>query len=198
MPFWDYFLAIEQDLAECTRYVQFGENFGENSNQDNYKTFSLEFARIIVASGAECDTVMKKLYKSICGSEAPDILRRFAVLNSAYPTLVRHEIEIPKYSLSFTPWETWSSDNSPDWWGNAYDKIKHERDVYFVNANLRNAILATAGLLCTLMYYYRELESKHLLTVHFDISESPRLLSPKHYGSWTEASISWGYDFPDE
>lgn len=189
MPFWGYFLAIEQDLEQCTRYIQFDEK--------NYKMFSLEFARIIVASGAECDTVMKLLCESIHGSGVSDsILERFRIVNSAYPKFVEHEIEIPRYGLSFTPWKTWSSTNSPDWWNNAYNKIKHERDKYFENANLENAILATAALLCTLRYYYEELKSKQSIRLHINLSESPRLLSPKHYAPWLDVEITWDYYLP--
>jgi hypothetical protein len=189
MPNWEYFLAIEQDLDKCTRYVQFC--------QQNYKTYSLEFARIIVASGAECDTIMKLLCRSIGSSRVPEKIGEcFPIVNSAYPKFVEHEIRIPRYGLSFTPWGTWSSTNSPDWWKNGYNKIKHERDTSFENANLENAIMATAGLLCTLLYYYEELRLKQSIPLHIDFSQSPRLLSPRHYGPWQDAEITWGYDLP--
>lgn len=189
MPFWEYFLAIEQDLEKCTRYVEFDKR--------NYGAHSLEFARIIVASGAECDTVMKLLCESIRGSGVPDcILDRFPIVNLAYPTFTEHEIEIPRYGLSYRPWGAWSSSGSPFWWGKGYDKIKHERDRYFENANLENAIMATAGLLCTLMYYYEELRVKRSIPLRVELSQFPKLLSPKDYGPWQGADILWGYSFP--
>jgi hypothetical protein len=189
MPFWEYFLAIEQDLEKCTRYVQFDEK--------NYKTYSLEFARIIVASGAECDTVMKALCKSIDSSQVPSKMPEyFPIVCKVYPRFIEYEIEIPRYELSFAPWKTWSSDKSPDWWKKAYNKIKHERDKYFKNANLRNAIMATAGLLVTLLYYYdHEIlrpEPPHPMCI--DSSWSPRLLCPKYYGQGEPAQIGLEYD----
>ena len=189
LPHWEYFLAIEQDLEKCTRYVEFDER--------NYKTFSLEFARIIVASGAECDTVMKLLCNSIDSSKDPqDILQYFPIVNSKYPKFIKYEIQILRYKLVFLkPWETWSETDSPDWWKNGYNKIKHERDKYFENANLKNAIMATAGLLCTLLYYYEELKSKgSISSIDIDLQQSPKLLSPKHYDSWQSVEILWEHE----
>jgi hypothetical protein len=117
-------------------------------------------------------------------------------VNLAYPTFTEHEIEIPRYGLSYRPWGAWSSSGSPFWWGKGYDKIKHERDRYFENANLENAIMATAGLLCTLMYYYEELRVKRSIPLRVELSQFPKLLSPKDYGPWQGADILWGYSFP--
>lgn len=108
MPYWEYFLAIEQDLEKCTRYIQFDAR--------NYKAYSLEFARIIVASGAECDTVMKSLCNSIDDSKAPrSIGRYFPIVTSAYPRFAEYEINIPRYGLSLMPWKGWSSSDRPGW-----------------------------------------------------------------------------------
>ena len=193
MPHWEYFLAIEQDLEKCTRYVQFDAR--------NYGTYSLEFARIIVASGAECDTVMKLLCGSIDSSRNPNnISGYFPVVSSAYPRFAEYEINIPRYGLSFMPWKGWSSTDSPDWWKNAYNKIKHERDQHFDSANLGNAILAAAALLCTLLYYYKQLQSQvaepeRATFIDIGDAQSPRLLWPKRYdSSWQGADILWDYE----
>jgi len=186
MPNWEYFLAIEQDLDKCTRYVQFC--------QQNYKSYSLEFARIIVASGAECDTVMKAMCKCIDSSQAPSsIPEYFQIVSKAYPRLVEYEIELPRYDLSFAPWKSWSPKEGPDWWKNGYNMIKHERDNGFENANLEYAISAAAGLFVILLYYYDQL-LKPSAHIYVDSSWSPRLLSPKYYGQGEPAQIGWEYD----
>lgn len=190
LPFWEYFLAIEEDLERCTRYVEFCEG--------NYGTSSLEFARIIMASGAECDTVMALLCKSI-GS--PRVVRsitdRFQTVAGKYPKFVDHEVEIPRYGIVCRPWETWSATTGPDWWKMGYNKIKHERDKFFKNANLKYAIGATAGLLCTLLYYYRELDPEKKPVVMVDYLHSPTLLLPRRYNTaWQGAEIMSEYDFP--
>lgn len=55
--FWEYYLAIEEDLANCSRYVEFGEQ--------NYTTYSTEFAKIIVLASAEIDTILRELCELI-------------------------------------------------------------------------------------------------------------------------------------
>ncbi|MFN3640683.1 MAG: hypothetical protein ACK4UK_07170 [Flavobacterium sp.] len=49
---WNYFLAIENDFEKMTRYVELSES--------NDKTFSIEFARIIMAATQEVDVILKK------------------------------------------------------------------------------------------------------------------------------------------
>jgi len=57
LPHWEYFLSIETDLTQGMRYVEFAP--------ENYATFSVEFARIIVAASAEFDAVAKALCNAI-------------------------------------------------------------------------------------------------------------------------------------
>ena len=128
LPHWEYFLAIESDLENCSRYVEFC--------YDNYETYSLEFARIIMASGSEFDTIMKLICKSIKPSEKPDnILQYYPILNSKYPNFTLYEMFIPRYKICLQPWKEWSEKKSPYWWSKGYNKIKHERN------NKKNIIL---------------------------------------------------------
>jgi hypothetical protein len=41
-PHWDYFLTLEADLSVVARYIEF--------SRDNFGTYSIELARIIVES----------------------------------------------------------------------------------------------------------------------------------------------------
>src|SRR5262249_3908404 len=93
---WNYFLALEQDVAAVSRYVEFPEaNFG---------TFSVELAHLLLAAASEVDVLAKR----ICGLVAPGD-SRFApearssindyrdVLVPAYPTLSRRTVFVPRY-----------------------------------------------------------------------------------------------------
>jgi hypothetical protein len=51
------------------------------------------------------------------------------------------------------PWEDWSGHSNPDWW-RSYNNVKHQRDVYFHEATLRNAINALGALLLLDYSYY--------------------------------------------
>jgi hypothetical protein len=50
-PHWNYLLAIERDLDEISRFVEFDEK--------NFDCFSIEIARLLLASAAEVDVVCK-------------------------------------------------------------------------------------------------------------------------------------------
>ena len=56
-PHWNYFLAIEKDLETLARYVEF--------NKDNFKCFSIEMARLLLAAAAEVDIVCKQLCRKM-------------------------------------------------------------------------------------------------------------------------------------
>ena len=51
--FWNYFLMFESDFNNTIRYVDLSE--------ENYGTFSIEFARQIGCICAEFETICKKL-----------------------------------------------------------------------------------------------------------------------------------------
>ena len=55
-PHWQYFLAIEADMENTTRYVQ--------PTGDNFKTYSIEFASILLSAGSEIDVVAQVLSKA--------------------------------------------------------------------------------------------------------------------------------------
>lgn len=167
IPHWQYFLSIESDLAKCSRYVEFDSR--------NFGVFSVEFARIIVAASAEFDAVAKKLCKHINPRLNPQSIDKYQpIILGQYPRIEECLVEIPSYRLQFQPWKDWAA-QSPRWWTKSYNKIKHERETYFHEATLENAILATAGLLIGLIYYY---DASHGGFPAVDYSLAPKLLEP--------------------
>jgi hypothetical protein len=187
LPHWEYFLSIEADLERCSRFVEFSPN--------NYKTYSIEFARIIMAAASEFDTVAKLLCSCIDPSQTPSSINFYhSIIISKYPRFVEFEILMSRYKLTFIPWNNWEVGNSPNWWSKGYNKIKHERDQYFHEANLENAILATCGLLAGILYYY---DSKFGgIMPMIDLFQSPKLLMPQHYSpdGYDPGGIFWDYN----
>ena len=51
------------------------------------------------------------------------------------------------------PWENWACSKNPLWW-KSYNNVKHERDAYFQEATLKNALNALGGLLALTYHYY--------------------------------------------
>jgi hypothetical protein len=88
-------------------------------------------------------------------SKAENINDYRNILHSNIKPLHELEILIPRYDLSFTPWDSWVSDKNPDWW-KLYNKIKHQRDKFYKEANLKNALLSVSGLFCLVLYSYHE------------------------------------------
>lgn len=184
-PHWEYFLSIESDLERCSRFIEFAPN--------NYSAYSVEFARIIMAAASEFDNLAKKLCNLIDSSKNPqNINQYYPIITSKYPKFTQYEILIPRYKLDFKPWLNWNASGSPDWWSKGYNKIKHDRDNHFCQANLYNAILATSGLLTGILYFY----NCHFSSIPtIDLSQAPKLLIPQDYNQsgWQSASISWSY-----
>ena len=137
-PHWNHFLVLEADLAAASRYVEFSE--------DNFKCYSAEFTKILLAAGSEADVVARAICKAIDPSrECKDINGYRPIISKQYPRLHTHEISIPAFGLCFKPWEEWGQDHNPTWW-KSYNDVKHHRESCFKQGNLENALLCMAGL----------------------------------------------------
>lgn len=147
---WNYFLAIENDFEKISRYVEFTE--------DNNATYSIEFARIIMASTQEIDGIMKKICNLLSPhSESNNINEYKAIIKVHFSEFISEEVYLTRFGMSSRPWINWlqdENDNNPDWW-KANNKIKHDRTENFEKANLKHAFNAVGGLLIATLYYYK-------------------------------------------
>lgn len=144
---WNYFLAIEEDLAKLSRYVDFIGN--------NDSTFSLEIARILFAASSEVDVVLKQLCLVINpASNAENINTYFNEITPAIPTFCGFKVLIPRFGLTLEPWIDWKTAASPEWW-KAYNKVKHERHIHFDKATLKNCLNSVAALYISLLHLYK-------------------------------------------
>ena len=139
--YWNYFLAIEQDVVTLSRYVELCE--------DNYDTYSTELGGIIMAATQENDVLIKQIVGNNCEKEAQ--YRR--EIRQNFPAIIQREVEIPRFNLKFKPFEDWGNNKTPEWW-TANNKFKHERDSKYDRASLKNALNSVAGLLISNIYYY--------------------------------------------
>jgi hypothetical protein len=144
LHYWQYFAALESDLAATCRFVEVCE--------ENMGTHSVEFARLLLSAGAEIDVLAKVLSqehelmispKNIDGYRTA-LVNRFAEL----PFL---KVLIPRYGREMTPWREWANGKNPDWW-RAYNDVKHERNVNFKKASLANALGAVSGVFVLVSY----------------------------------------------
>jgi hypothetical protein len=143
---WNYFLAIEQDFELSSRYIEFSK-----ANND---TFSIELARIIMASSQEVDVLLKLICESLGYNNLDNIKKYWPVVNKELPNFLNEKVFIPRFGMDGIPWTDWSKNEVPIWW-TANNRIKHQRTNHFEKANLKNAFNAVGALLITNLYYYK-------------------------------------------
>jgi hypothetical protein len=147
-----------------------------------------------MSASAECENIAKDLCKLIDSASSPEnIVEIYPILFGFYPKFGSVEVEIPRYKLALKPWGDWTSSKRPDWWSKGYNKIKHERTLFFDRANLYNAILSMAGLFTTILYYHH----KEIGGIVIDYNRSPALFDIAESGSFAGASITTSYDIPN-
>jgi len=182
---WNYYLALENDLEKLSRYIEFDKN--------NFQTFSIELAHLLLASSAEVDVVMKELCTLLLPeAKAENIIQYQKVIQEKLPNLIDEDIFINRYGISVKPWTNWNTDeSSPNWW-KSYNKVKHERDKYFSRANLQHTINALGALLIVNYHYYKILfEQEKCATVE------PRFVTDKLQDKFpfVELNNVYYYDF---
>jgi len=146
---WNYFLALEQDLEAISRYIEF--------HPENFKVFSIELAHLLFAAASEVDVLAKSLCKYFAPSSRRNNIDDYRkVLLKHLPSLCNDEVFVPRFGLSFRPWDNWAlnSTANPNWW-TSYNKVKHQRDTCFDQATLQNALNALGALLLLNFNFYR-------------------------------------------
>jgi len=144
---WSYFLALESDIEKLSRYVEF--------TNGNFGAYSIEIAHILLAASSEVDVVAKQLCKVLNPeSTASNINDYKDTLKELLPELETSVVTLPRYGLELVPWSNWQENNNPNWW-RSHTNVKHERDQYFSEANIKNVLNSMAGLFLLVLHYYR-------------------------------------------
>ncbi len=170
-PHWNYLLALDADLVELSRYIEF--------HKKNFPCYSIEVARVLLASASEVDVVCKLLCKKINpASSASNIHAYRNEIKAEFPSIPKFNVLLPRFALTLRPWDEWKKrDGVPFWW-TAYNKVKHERHSEFHQASLKNTLNAVSGLFVMLLYLYRERATAG------ELAPPPQLLrvDPAHHG----------------
>lgn len=138
---WNYYLILEQDLSDTSRYI-------EPQNQDD--VYSYEFAKIIVLANTEVESVFKTLCKKIDGKEAGTISDYKSIILSKFPKIIDAYVNVPRAQKTIKPYEEWAA-GKLSWW-DAYQHIKHSRSNHFSKATYKNALLSLCGLYIIIFY----------------------------------------------
>lgn len=144
---WNMYLSLERDMDNTSIFV-------EPRNQR--KVYSLEYARILMLSCVEFETLAKKLCREL-GNTEKNIADYRRTINKLFPQIIDAEVYVSRSELHIKPF-TGFSKQRPDWW-DSYNKVKHDRTKNFTNATYENAIKALSGLYIILRYIQYEYEN---------------------------------------
>jgi len=181
---WNYFLALEKDLEEISRFVEL--------TSDNNKTYSIEISKLLFSASSEVDVVLKSLCKLIAPNKRRNNIDDYReVIKELLPDLVEEKVYIPKFGLSFQPLKNWEEKELNPFWWKSYNNVKHHRNKSYNEANLKNALNALAALLIVVTYYYQQEFSNDkgklvsLKEISYKIQDQPNLirLDEKNYYS---------------
>lgn len=152
---WNYFLALDADVVQISRYVELSEA--------NFDSYSIELSRLLFAGASEVDVLAKMICIDINKDSKADNIHRYRrEIHPNNPLVSRTQVHVPRFGLTFQPWEEWQNDKSPQWW-DAYISVKHRRNTDFAKANLENSLNAVAGLFVLLLFHFRNQGEKGLL-----------------------------------
>lgn len=145
---WRYFLALELDVERTTRFVE--------PHTSNYKTFSIEFARLILSACSEVEVVAKVLCDSIDPAAPATNMDQYRTLVcKRFPHIHKVLVAVPRFDLLMEPWKEWGVGSNPGWWKD-YQLIKHQRHKHFAQADLEHCIVSAAGLFSLALYLCRD------------------------------------------
>lgn len=143
---WNYFLCLEDDIVELARWIELSEQ--------NYNTYSLELARLLMTASAEVDVVAKLIATECFQSKAKGIYAYQELFLGKFPTISKAQIDIPRYGLTLKPWSNWNKPRNPPAWWTANNDVKHHRTDHYNQATLKNTLNAVAALFHLLILYY--------------------------------------------
>jgi hypothetical protein len=152
--YWQHFLALEADFVATSRYVEF--------SQRNFPTFSVEYAKLLLAIGSEADVLCKVICERIDSMASRSNIDDYRACIGAHSLIAAEEVLIRRYGLAFKPWDAWSHGANPVWW-RSYNNVKHQRDAYFHEANFEQCANAIAGLFMVALYCHKAEKSTESL-----------------------------------
>jgi hypothetical protein len=152
-PHWAFFEAIDEDLHEYSRYLEF--------HRDNFKAYSVNLARLYLSICSEVDVLLKVMCAKLGQPAKSSKIDHYrSVIVKQFPNFGYFRVLIRPMQQIAMPWLKWRprSRGQPEWW-HRYNDVKHERNLYFAHANLEN-VLSAASALYIVLFYCHCIENK--------------------------------------
>lgn len=149
---WNYFKSLAKQFQQTEQFVDHAMDI--SGNLKNGKTFSNEFAKLLLLSASEFEVIAKALCAESGNpvNDKANIKEITKTILSIYPNITNTKISTPYQIIE--PLALWSTNNQNlgiSWW-HAYNKIKHDRTHNFEVANLINCLEAFASLMVLELY----------------------------------------------
>lgn len=151
--YWNYYLMLEKDFINITKYVKI--------KKCNYETCSDEIIKLIEVIGSECDLIFKKICNIGLNSRKGKINEYSKILNF-YPEIVNEKIKVKYTDIILEPFKGWNK--KEPWklfWWKAYNEVKHNREENYKNGNFCNLLNSLSALFLLEMYFCREIGRKN-------------------------------------
>ena len=148
--YWAYYLMLEEKFIHTTNYVTLAE--------DNYGTYSNEYAALMQMIGGELDSFFK-VYCGYAPTDFKKISDYYTYLMQDYPDVLNQKINVRSADIIFQPFAGWDgarAKQSLPWWM-AFDNIKHSRAVNKRDANQKNTLYLLGALYLLEMKYLKNI-----------------------------------------
>lgn len=145
MRYWDYYIALENDLLACRRYVEF--------DASNMGSYSVEFMRLLLATCSEVEVLCKQLCQRISPEAKREHMAHYRTTLDPVLSLSTFQVEDLQTLRQFPPFVSWIRRDSPSWW-DACIQLQHDRSRHYETATLEHSINALAGLYVLNLYHH--------------------------------------------
>jgi hypothetical protein len=98
---WNYFIALENDLAQVSRYIEFCKA--------NLGVFSIELAHLLLSAASEVDVMAECLCKLVEPQAKPEKINQYQIIlgkaaqRGQILDLTTIKVLVPRYGMDFTP-----------------------------------------------------------------------------------------------
>lgn len=149
---WNYFKSLAKQFQQTEQFVDHAMD--STGKLMNGKTFSNEFAKLLLLSASEFEVIAKALCteSGTSISNKANIKEISKTILSLYPNIINTKIDTPYQIIKpLAKWSATKPDFGIPWW-NAYNKIKHDRTNNFEAANLNNCLESLSSLMILELY----------------------------------------------
>ena len=149
--YWRYYILLEKKFIGTLDYVELAE--------ENFSTYSVEYAHQLLAVGSELDTFFK-IYCGFSLDSRKNIMDYTRYIMSEYPEIKSQSVTICNTAINLLPYGEWIQWNPQDsktknllsWWDD-YNFVKHNRQENITKASMGNVVKALSALYLIEMKY---------------------------------------------